>query len=281
MRSLLELEAFATISDNLQAIAKSIDKSEHLTLLVPPSPTGAAASAQLEAALLDSEIPYRRQFTPREASPPCIEITEGEAKDGPVPFSNESMNAKLSPMFAIGVRGHDGAAHRGVLSPVAQAAALAELISPDGKRLRKIRPWLLAGNWWASGLDQGYDPIYSALRDHLKEEGGVRILPLPEVDNPDMTRLSKIDSERDTTTREAWPAMDLDDKANALSTLILPQVVSENPSTARLEELIWHRVKISSSGKDLHSSMVAARSMWDGSPKSTADLVDAIVSDSI
>ncbi|MDG1542166.1 MAG: hypothetical protein P8Q39_04925 [Candidatus Thalassarchaeaceae archaeon] len=279
MRSLLELEAFAVIAENLQAYATSISQSDTITLIIPPSPEGAVSSAFLEAALLDSEIPYRRRFSPRSASPPYIEVKDGDALDKPT--THQPNQFVITPLFATGVRGHDGVAHRGILSTVAQAAALAELISPDGKKSRSLRPWLLAGNWWAGALDQGYDPVYSALRDHLHQEGSVRVVPIPEIENPDMTGLKQIDLEIEASTRETWSALDVDAKANALSTLVLPQVLSEKPSTARLEELVWHRIKLADSESDLHTRMVAARAMWDGTPKAASVLIDSILSKAV
>ncbi len=279
MRSLLELEAFATIADNLKASATSINQSDSITLIIPPSPEGAVSSALLEAALLDAEISYHRCFSPRTANPPSIEVKDGDAIDkAPTQESNQMV---ITPLFATGVRGHEGAAHRGVLSSVAQVAALAELIAPDGKRLRSLRPWLLAGNWWAGAFDQGYDPVYSALRDHLHQEGSIRVVPIPEIENPDMSGLKQVDLESEASTRETWSALDVDGKANALSTLILPQALSEKPSTARLEELVWHRIKLSDSDSDLHTRMVAARAMWDGSAKSASDLIDAILTKAV
>ena len=279
MRSLLELEAFATIADNFKASATSINQSDSITLIIPTSPEGAVSSAFLEAALLDAEISYHRCFSPRTVNLPSIEVKDGDALDKPP--TQESNQMVITPLFATGVRGHEGAAHRGVLSSVAQAAALAELIAPDGKRLRSLRPWLLAGNWWAGALDKGYDPVYSALRDHLYQEGSIRVVPIPEIEHPDMSGLKQVDLELEASTRETWSALDVDGKANALSTLILPQVLSENPSTARLEELVWHRIKLSDSNSDLHTMMVAARAMWDGTPKSSSDLIDAILSKAV
>ena len=121
MRSLLELEAFAAIAENLQAYATSISQSDTITLIIPPSPEGAVSSAFLEAALLDSEIPYRRRFSPRSASPPYIEVKDGDALDKPT--THQPNQFVITPLFATGVRGHDGVAHRGVLSTEAQAAA--------------------------------------------------------------------------------------------------------------------------------------------------------------
>ena len=106
-------------------------------------------------------------------------------------------------------------------------------------------------------------------------------MPIPEIENPDMTGLKQIDLEIEASTRETWSALDVGAKANALSTLVLPQVLSEKPSTARLEELVWHRIKLADSESDLHTRMVAARAMWDGTPKAASVLIDSILSKAV
>ena len=112
MRSLLELEAFAAIAENLQAYVASISKSDTITLIIPPSPEGAVSSAFLEAALLDSEIPYRRRFSPRSASPPYIEVKDGDALDKPTTHQPNQFTCFLQlcytnfscPFFHLNVR---------------------------------------------------------------------------------------------------------------------------------------------------------------------------------
>jgi len=281
MRSLLELEAFAPIADNLRAVSVELVSSDAVTFLIPPSPTGAVASAFLEAAMLDAGIPYRRRFAPRQVSSPYIEIAEGKASDKPAECSLNPISLSLTPFFSVGLRGHDGSPHRGILSTVAQAAALAELIAPDGKRTRRLRPWLLAGNWWGDALDQGYDPVYSSLRDHLRDEGSVRIVPLPEVESPDLSRLKQLDREREASTRESWPSLDSEGKAQALSTLVMPQVLSDKTATSRLEELVWHRIIVSNSVIDLHTKMTTIRSQWDGSHSTSSEMIDSLLANTL
>ena len=281
MRSLLELEAFAPIADNLRSVSEELATSDAVTFLIPPSPTGAVASAFLEAAMLDTGIAYHRRFAPRQVSSPCIEIVEGKASDMPAECRLNPINLSLTPFFSVGLRGHDGAPHRGILSTVAQAAALAELISPDGKRTRSLRPWLLAGNWWGDALDQGYDPVYSSLRDHLREEGVVRVVPLPEVESPNLSGLKELDKEREVSTRESWPSLDAEGKAHAISTLVMPQVLSDKTATSRLEELVWHRIIVSNSAIDLHSNMTTLRSQWDGSPSTSAEMIESLLANTL
>ena len=280
VRSLLDLEAFAPIADNLRAVSEKLLRSSTVSILIPPSITGVVASAILEAAMLDAGVPYRRRFSPRKVSPPYIVISEKESSEKELTSPNNPISMTLSPFFSVGLRGVDGEPHRGIISPVAQVAALAELLAPGGKRTRSLRPWLIAGNWWGDSIDQGYDPIYSCLRDHLREEGSIRIVPLPEVESPDLSELDKLDKERELGTRETWSELDAEGRAKALSTLIMPQVISNKPSTSRLEELTWHRIIITNSDNDLHSIMRDFSIKWDGSQSSSNQLIESLISNS-
>lgn len=279
MRSLLELEAFAPNSQQISDVAKFVKESQTITILAPATCEGAVACAILEAALLDQKIPYRRRFAPRQPTPPSFIIKDGDPSAVGVSISEDGI--VVQPSFTTGARGMEGASHQGQLSPIASIAAIAELISPQGKLTRSLRPWLLVGNWWGSSLDQGYDPVYTVLRDHLCEEGTVRLVTLPEVSEPDLTGLSKLDLEKYSATKEAWGAMTMADKSTSLSSLVMPQIMASAPSTARLEELVWQRLLVPGESRDLHSIWVAARAMWDGSPKAAADLIDAVLTGKI
>ena len=278
MRSLLELEPLGTLAENLRTVANSIIDSGPLTLLAPASFEGALALAQLEAAFLDKDLPYRRRFLPRNAPGACIEIGEGNARAEPIPLTNSPLKIRLVPLTVVALHGHDGAPHKGTLSPVAQAAALGEALAPDGERVRRLRPWALSGNWCAGGLDQGYDPVYSRLRDHLREEGCIRVVSLPEVDTADRSALPALDADRLASTRESWKSLDIEQRADALSTLALPQVLQTSPSTARLEELLWHRVVIAGSESDLQSSIAKLSDEWDGTPAVAAATIEKLLS---
>ena len=73
-----------------------------------------------------------------------------------------------------------GAKHRtfsGAIDPVLQAAALAALIAPNGRRVRKLRPFISMGLWSRSALETNMDPIHTTVLNHLKEEGTLRIIP--------------------------------------------------------------------------------------------------------
>ncbi|MBO58057.1 MAG: hypothetical protein CMA77_03565 [Euryarchaeota archaeon] len=280
MRSLLGLEAFAPIADELRSVSEKLLESSTVSILIPSSLTGVVASAILEAAMLDAEIPYRRRFSPRQVSPPCIIISEDIISERELDPSIDSISLDLAPLFSVGLRGLDGEPKRGVLSPVSQVAGLAELVAPDGKRTRRLRPFLLAGNWWADSIDQGYDPIYSTLLNHLREEGSIRVLPLPEVETPDLSELSGLDKEREVSTRETWSVLDADSKAEAMSKLVLPLVIAEKISITRLEELVWRRIKISHSDRDLHSILVEIQNRFDGTQSSINVLIEQLIANS-
>ncbi|MBS72473.1 MAG: hypothetical protein CMO20_05945 [Thermoplasmata archaeon] len=277
MRTLLELEAFAPIADNLRSVNNQLSNSETITILIPPTPTGAVASAFLEAAMLDTNIPYRRRISPREISHPSIVISDGITTDSPKEFSSDPIKLNLSPFFTIGLRDIEGNPSRSILSPVAQAAALAELIAPDGLRTRKLRPWVLAGNWWGETLNQGQDSVYHSLRNHLREEGTIRVVTILEVDTDAINELKNIDSERFASTREVWSSLDADGKAKAISTLVLPELISDKMPMPRIEELVWHRIIVKGSEEDFHSSMSKIKGKWDGSPDSTSELIEKLI----
>ncbi len=281
MRSLLELEPLAALADNLRTIANALPTAGCVTLLAPATLEGALALAQLEAALLDANLPYRRRFLPREASGSCIEIGEGSARPEPISVTNSPLRIRLVPLTVVALHGHDGASHKGTLSPVAQAAALAEALVPDGERVRRLRPWVISGNWCSSGLDQGYDPVYSRLRDHLREEGSIRVVSLPEVKQPDLSALPALDNERLASTRTSWKSLDMEQRADSLSALALPQVLQTSPPTARLEELLWHRVVVGGSASDLQSNIAQLSDEWDGTPAGTAAIIDKLLGGAI
>lgn len=277
MRSLLEVEPLAALADNLRTVADALPDSGSVTLLSSPTLEGAFALAQLEAAMLDADLPYRRRFLPREATGSCIEIGEGSARGEPISVTKSPLKLRLVPLTVVALHGHDGAAHKGTLSPVAQAAALAEAIAPDGERVRSLRPWALTGNWCSGGLDQGYDPVYSRLRDHLREEGSIRVVALPEVETPDLSALPGLDPKRLASTRTSWQSLDMEQRADALAALALPLVLQSSPATARLEELLWHRILIAGSESDLHSTLSKLENDWVETPATASALIDQLI----
>lgn len=277
MRSLLEMEAFSPLADAIRTFTSEIQEGDVVTILTEPNRESSVASAIIEAALLDRSQPYSRRFLPRAANQPLIVIKTSKEVES-TSFPRGSGTLIIEPILTIGRRDHGGTPLKGRLSTTAQAAALAEMMAPDGRLMRSCRPWLLAGNWWDDALDAGSDPVWAALLEHLNLEGEVRLSPITELVDCDMSALQHIDGKLLTSTREAWSSLDMSGRAEALSTLALPQLVNSRQSTARIEELVWRRIMIPATKKEFHSSLNAAKSVWDGSPKSASDLAEMVLS---
>ena len=63
-----------------------------------------------------------------------------------------------------------------------------------GERVKKLLALILAGNWLNSNLDYTYDPVFTSLRDSLKENGLISIVSIVDVQEPDLIELPGIDS---------------------------------------------------------------------------------------
>jgi hypothetical protein len=101
------------------------------------------------------------------------------------------------------------------------------------------------------------------------------------VESPNLSGLKELDKEREVSTRESWPSLDAEGKAHAISTLVMPQVLSDKTATSRLEELVWHRIIVSNSAIDLHSNMTTLRSQWDGSPSTSAEMIESLLANTL
>lgn len=277
MSRLIDLDCFAPIRDHLLQAGAIISASGRtVTLVAPTTLTGAISLALIEASLVDSALPYNRRFAPR-APPqgaPSIVIEEGDSISAPHQLGTDPLSLRIAPMIVTALAGHRGDPRSGRLSPVASAAALGECIG-GGARARRIRPWLVAGNWLHQALDQTYDPVYTSLRDHLLAIGAIQVVPMPEVPLPCHGLLPSVDEHAAEALRIRWPSLDLEGRARAISHLIRPSLVDSQPSTARLEELGWHRLLATDWSRDLASQLHLAEEAWRGSGGSLehADLV--------
>ncbi len=239
MRELLREAAYLEISELLERYANNIiNSTSRVILSSAPTLSGALSIAPLEAALIDSSIQYCRRFT---SSPPTSEAF--------VWFSENSISDSEIPT-------------RGNNSPVAQSHALAQQISPSSKRLRKMRPWALSGNWNDSALDTAYDPVFSAIRDFLESEGSISVVPLTEVDRIESKNYRWMDIDEYQRIREMWPEMALGEREEAMSGLALPSLLQNTPSTPRLECLLWQCIMGIGWKSDLASQLSWAIDYW-------------------
>ncbi|MEC7098558.1 MAG: hypothetical protein VXW74_03830, partial [Candidatus Thermoplasmatota archaeon] len=135
---------------------------------------------QLEAALLDRGLPYRRALSPSTHVLPaseraslvvgdselhCSVVEEADAHPS-FPDVDGSVH-RFVPVAASVELGRDQRPRTGTLSPAVLCALVAEHLAPGGSRVRRVRPWVLLAQWGRGALDATYDPWYTVLRDHL------------------------------------------------------------------------------------------------------------------
>jgi len=223
---------------------------------------GALAIAPLEAALVDAGVPYRRRFrleAPSEGS--WVHILGPADESGPK-LSSNPLQLSLAGTVVDGLTGHQGDSRKGPLTAVAQSHALAQAICPDGARIRRLRPWAISGNWLHSALDTTYDPVFTALRDALVQDGSIKVVPLPEVPEPNISASTWIDPAALDAVTSRWPSLDMEGRARALSHLMRPALSRSTPSTARLEEIGWHCVLGPGWSTDLAGQITTAAGLW-------------------
>jgi hypothetical protein len=271
MRTLLEAEPLAPVSEILSQAADQLRSSNTtILLLAAPSLQGALAIAPLEASLVDAGVPYRRRFrleAPSEGS--WVHILGPADESGPK-LSSNPLQLSLAGTVVDGLTGHQGDSRKGPLTAVAQSHALAQAICPDGARIRRLRPWVISGNWLHSALDTTYDPVFTALRDTLVQDGSIKVVPLPEVPEPNISASTWIDPAALDAVTSRWPSLDMEGRARALSHLMRPALSRSTPSTARLEEIGWHCVLGPGWSTDLAGQITSAAGLWKENPAAVA-----------
>ncbi len=280
MRQLIEHQSFYSIRESLERSAEGFTKATtSILILSPPTLKGALSIAPLEASLIDENIPYRRRFSSENpSSSRFIKIVEApEIKnEGVVNYSGTT----ISPQTVEGLRGKKGDSRKGTLSTVAQAHALAQIISPSSQRLRRMRPWVLSGNWIDGALDTTYDPVYTSLRDFLSEEGSIKVVPVTEIPNPEKSNYEWIEEGELARISKIWNSLDMNQKEIAMDSLAEPAIVRNTPTTARLEELIWHCIIGVDWQTDLASQMLKLSEIWRESDQrnSASVIADLLIS---
>ncbi len=280
MRQLIEHQSFYSIRESLERSAEGFTKAtKSILILSPPTLKGALSIAPLEASLIDENIPYRRRFSSENPSSSIfIKIVEApEIKnEGVVNYSGTT----ISPQTVEGLRGKKGDSRKGTLSTVAQAHALAQIISPSSQRLRRMRPWVLSGNWIDGALDTTYDPVYTSLRDFLSEEGSIKVVPVTEIPNPEKRNYEWIEEGELARISKIWNSLDMNQKEIAMDSLAEPAIVRNTPTTARLEELIWHCIIGVDWQTDLASQMLKLSEIWRESDQrnSASVIADLLIS---
>ena len=280
MRQLLEAEQFGSVASTLADAAAGIRAHNGtVMLLAAPSLVGALTVAPLEAAMLDLGLPYRRRFKLEVPSNGAWIHVLGPAQDSGPGYSPDPPRLSLTGTVVEGLTGSSGDVRRGPLTSVAQAHALAQSLAPMSARVRRMRPWLISGNWLHSALDTTYDPVFTALRDLLVEEGSARVVTMPEVASVELSNTPWVEELALDAISGKWSELDMEGRARALSHLMRPALSRSTPSTARMEELGWHRVVGNDWDSDLASEIVRAARLWKGGDAMGAahTLVDSLL----
>jgi hypothetical protein len=279
MNDLLLTASFSDVKGRIQDLSKQIQNAPMVHIHAPADLSGLLALSMLESAFLDTGVKYRRRFLPSHQSIPRDERVQPQhSSDGLLIFIDpfeETWNLKELPETAyihitplsVTVRlGSTQSERRGALDVVAQCAALAAELVPNGQKVRLLRPFASTGLWLREALDTTFDPIHTSIRDHLHDEGSFRMVPLPEVPSPAPEMIPGLSERMLSRLQKGWPKMDANSRASALSELVLPTLVNPTLSTPRLEELVWHRLVIGTSDIDVMSQVFLAEKAWPNDP---------------
>jgi hypothetical protein len=280
VKPLIEQDIFSPIRETLQGFANDAVRANLPILLISePTLKGSLSLAPIEAALLDAGLAYKRRFT--HSAPdyePYIQIVgSGEIQ------KTQLSGISISTIIVDGLRGRFGDPRKGPLTTVAQAHALALEINPMSPRLRRMRPWILSGNWINEALDTTYDPVFSFLRDYLSAEGSIRVIPMTEVPILDFNNYFWLERLEIEEASKEWVASELEIREIIMRRLVSPILHSKLPSTARAEELLWHCVLGSGWESDLASQISLALSNWEciSSTEAASIVTDSLVSSGV
>lgn len=275
MRDLLATPMFSLLKATMEAHGEAIKAAEMIHLTAPATVEGVLAIGQLEAAFLDVGVRYRRRlFTPRHHLPRdapaawSVEATgltvvvDVEEATWSVDDMASTEHIHLVPLTTTVEMGAKHRTFSGAVDPVLQAAALAALVAPGGRRVRKLRPFVSLGLWSRSALETNMDPIHTTVLNHLKEEGTLRVVPLPEVPSPATGMMPGLSERQLRRLAKVWPTMDVDQRSMAISELLLPCLTESELSTPRLEELTWHRMLVGDEHMDLASQLHLVKQAW-------------------
>jgi len=275
MRDFLQSPLFEPVAEHLKACHSALLAADHLHLHAPASLEGVLAMGFIEAACLDLGLRYKRRFflpkshRPRDEGVSIPTSDHGfvvvlDVEEETWDVEERSLDGPLN-LVPLKTRLRLGSQHHvksGALDTVIQCAALAAAMAPNGRRVRSLRPYASMGLWLRGGLDTSVDPIHSLVILHLKEEGSVRMVPLPEVALPAEGMIPGLSQLQLKRLRRSWSKMDVDARTTALSELVLPSLAAGQLSTPRLEELVWHRMLVGDGSVDLASQVHLLQRQW-------------------
>ena len=251
--------------------AVSFMQSESLMLVTTADLHSIIALGFLESALLDRGISYsRRIIMPHSHIPPDETNLVPKQEGVNVLFVDPWDIVETTPENALTLSSkpvevefnHSTTKRRGRIDVVLQSSVIASTLAPNGDRTKRCRVYSGCGQWLMESLDTTMDPIHTMIRDFLRDEGTIQVSPLPEIENPSVEMMPRASSRRLQRLQKLWEGMDASSRAQALSEYSLPLLSSDGISTARLEELIWKRMRIPNQSTDLASTLYRIMKTW-------------------
>ena len=251
--------------------AVSFMQSESLMLVTTADLHSILALGFLESALLDRGISYaRRIIMPHSHIPPDETNLVPKQEGVNVLFVDPWDIVETTPENALTLSSkpvevefnHSTTKRRGRIDVVLQSSVIASTLAPNGDRTKRCRVYSGCGQWLMESLDTTMDPIHTMIRDFLRDEGTIQVSPLPEIENPSVEMMPRASSRRLQRLQKLWEGMDASSRAQALSEYSLPLLSSDGISTARLEELIWKRMRIPNQSTDLASTLYRIMKTW-------------------
>jgi hypothetical protein len=288
MHDLFQSAPFEDVSEYLLSICEKITSSKMVYLHAPSDLEGVLAISNLESACIDLGIRYSRRLLKSRQHIPHGEKQELDEKpDGLIisiePFEDtwDSKDLKFGNVIKIlplSVSVRMGSTKNKRLGGLdAQCSAIAAHLAPNGARVRRLRPFAGSGQWLRESLDTTFDPIHSWIRDHLRDEGSVRVVALPEVVKSAEGMIPELSETMLRRLKKRWSSMDFDSRSQAISELALPALSNLVISTPRLEELFWHRLLIGGNEMDIHSQIHLIKSSWPDSEDKVKEFSGAIL----
>ena len=246
-------------------------QSDSLLLVTTADLTSMLALGFLESALLDCGISYSRRILPPNSHIPPDEADLIPKQSGVnalfidpwnrVETTRE--NALIIAPRPVEVEFRNSSTpRRGRVDAVLQCAVIASVLAVNGSRTKRCRPYAGCGQWLMESLDTTIDPIHTIVRDFLRDEGTIQVMPLPDIPDASVEMIPLASQRRLKRLQKLWEDMDASARAQALSEFTLPLLSSEALSTARLEELIWKRMRIPNESTDLATSLFRLAKAW-------------------
>ena len=274
MNDITDTELFSDVKTRIISIVEQIKTADNVAIFATADLESIVSLAFLESAMMDANIPYSRKifhstkFQPKgeaynfsSTSSTTISIEQYE-ETWAAEEIDDLERLRILPLAVSVSHPNSDRQHNGALDVVVQCAAIAALLAPNGPRVRRLRPLAGSGQWLRESLDNSYDPVYSKLRDFLQNEGSIRIVPIPEVEEPITDMIPDFPDGMLRRLAKKWAKMDFQQRGQAMSELALPTLSNPKLSTPRLEELLWFRIIVSGGKSDLHSLIYSSKLDW-------------------